>query len=41
MTTEAPTTAGQRLRDEFGANDCITKPFKLDELLAAIKQRLV
>ena len=26
---------------ELGANDYITKPFKLDELLAAIKQRLV
>ena len=26
---------------ELGANDYITKPFKLDELLAAIKQRIV
>jgi|SRR5687768_9319818 DNA-binding response OmpR family regulator len=25
---------------ELGANDYITKPFKLDELLAAIKQRV-
>jgi len=48
-TTDIPfifLTASTRTYDrnwgvELGANDYITKPFKLDELLAAIKRRIV